>query len=139
VRSYIRHPSDIPIEYQMDETGSRVSEERLSNISSGGLSFSCASALPEGCCITIRMASIEPAFAARAQVVWCRRDGEGYAVGVAFIEADALFRARMLEQVCHIEHYKAEVLAQEGRQLDGEQAACEWIQKYAGSFPKLGE
>lgn len=43
----------------------------------------------------------------------------------------------MVEQLCHIEHYKAEVLAREGRQLDGEQAAREWIRKFAHGFPAI--
>ena len=45
----------------------------------------------------------------------------------------------MVEQICHIEHYKSEVLAREGRHLDGEQAAREWIQKFAHGFPAFEE
>jgi hypothetical protein len=43
----------------------------------------------------------------------------------------------MVEQVCHIEHYKNEVKRREGREISGEQAANEWIAKFAGNFPKL--
>ena len=46
-----------------------------------------------------------------------------------------MFRARMVEQVCHIEQYKHQVLKKEGRKLSGEEAALEWIQKYAPQFP----
>ena len=45
----------------------------------------------------------------------------------------------MIEQICHIEQYKADVLAKEGRQLDVEQAAREWIYKFADDFPDLEE
>jgi hypothetical protein len=41
----------------------------------------------------------------------------------------------MVEQLCQIEDYKAKVLAGEGRLLDGEQAAREWIRKFARRFP----
>ncbi len=43
--------------------------------------------------------------------------------------------ARMVEQICHIEQYKNEILKAEGRQLDSKQAALEWIQKFASEFP----
>jgi hypothetical protein len=43
----------------------------------------------------------------------------------------------MVEQVCHIEHYRNEVLALEGRRLSTKQAAEEWIKKYSASFPNL--
>jgi len=43
----------------------------------------------------------------------------------------------MIEQICHIRQYRAEVLATEGRQLDGDQAAREWIQKFADDFPSF--
>lgn len=41
----------------------------------------------------------------------------------------------MVEQVCYIENYRQEVLRKEGRQLDGEAAAREWIDRFAASFP----
>jgi len=137
MRSYIRHPSDIPIEYQADEKNAGISQDQLHDISPGGLSFSSARALDPGTLISIRISCVQPGFKARAQVVWCRRDSNGFLIGVAFIERGDLFRARMVEQICHIEHYRAEVLASEGRRLDGEQAAREWIQKFAVDFPEL--
>lgn len=139
MRSYIRHPSDIPIEYQADEKGSTVSQEHLNNVSAGGLSFSCTRELLPGARLIIRISTVDPRFEARAQVAWCHREGDSYIVGVAFMASDDLFRARMVEQLCHIEHYKAEVLANEDRQLDSEQAAREWIDKFARGFPLLSD
>ncbi len=139
MRSFIRHPSDIPIEYQADEQGSGISLEHLNNISNGGLSFTSEKPLDPGTLIKIRISYVQPEFEARAQVAWCQKEGAGYVVGVAFIESGDLFRMRMVEQICHIEHYKAEVLAREGRQLDGEQAAREWIRRYADRFPILDD
>ncbi|GMQ83416.1 MAG: hypothetical protein BMS9Abin06_0150 [Gammaproteobacteria bacterium] len=137
MRSYIRHPSGIPIEYRADERDTGISQEHLHDISPGGLSFFSARALDPGTLITIRISCVQPGFEARAQVVWCQREGDGFVTGVVFTERGDLFRARMVEQICHIEHYRAGVLASEGRQLDGEQAAREWIQKFAEDFPGL--
>jgi hypothetical protein len=41
----------------------------------------------------------------------------------------------MIEQICHIESYRRDVAQQEGRQLTTEEAAVEWISRYASSFP----
>jgi hypothetical protein len=43
---------------------------------------------------------------------------------------------RMVEQVCHIEQYKKELFEDEGRALTGEQAAMEWIKRFAEGFPR---
>jgi hypothetical protein len=139
MRSFIRHPSDIPIEYQADDNNAGVSHERLNNVSTGGLSFSSSREIAPGTLITIRVPTVEPGFEAHAQVAWCRSTGDGFVVGVAFTGPDELFRVRMVEQLCHIEHYRAEVLAREGRQLNGEQAAREWIRKFAHRFPVFEE
>ncbi len=74
-------------------------------------------------------------FEVDAQVKWCEQTSKGFDVGVAFASKDQAFCARMVEQVCHIEHYKRKVLNEEGRMLNGDQAAAEWISRYADSFP----
>ena len=56
-------------------------------------------------------------------------------MGVELLEKEEAFRTRMIEQICHIEHYKNEVYKTEGRELSGEEAALEWINKFAHTFP----
>jgi phage tail tape-measure protein len=41
----------------------------------------------------------------------------------------------MVEQLCYIEQYKQMVKTLEDRNISGEEAAMEWIEKYAGEFP----
>lgn len=139
MRSFIRHPSDIPIEYQMVAEGSGPGHECLSDIGNGGLSFSSSRELAVGGPITIRITQLQPVFEVEGRVAWCRPEGDGFAIGVSFLQADDRFRVRMVEQVCHIEHYKSEVLATEGRVINGEQAAREWISRYAESFPLMDD
>lgn len=137
MRSFIRHPSDIPIEYQVDARNAGIRQERLNNISPGGLSFCSARELRPGTLITLRITHVQPDFEASAQVAWCHPDGGAFRIGVAFRNVDDLFRVRMVEQICHIEQYRAEILASQGRQLDWEQAAREWIREFAKEFPGL--
>jgi hypothetical protein len=41
----------------------------------------------------------------------------------------------MVQQVCSIENYRKEQREREGRRLSTQEAAVEWIEKYAGRFP----
>jgi hypothetical protein len=56
---------------------------------------------------------------------------------VTFLDAEVAFLARMVEQVCHIEDYRQSVSRIEGRQLSAEEAATEWIDRYARDFPAI--
>lgn len=136
MRQFIRHPSAIPIEFDIASLVN-AGTEYLNDISNAGLSFRARRAVPIGSTIMIRIPLIRPHFAARGQVVWCRRGGLGYDIGVSFLSQQEAFDTRMVEQVCHIEQYKREVLKLEGRRLTSEQAAIEWIKKYAASFPAV--
>lgn len=53
------------------------------------------------------------------------------------MEAEGAFSTRMVEQVQHIRHYRQEVLRIEGRVLDDDSAALEWITRYAAAFPPI--
>ena len=133
MRTFIRHPSDIPIEIHPEDLSSHK-EEYLNNISPGGLSFRSQIPLREGAAIRIKIPHVKPAFEARGKVVWCRKENEHFDVGIEFIETGDAFKARMVEQICRIENYKKEIYEKEGRQLSGKEAAMEWISKYAGKF-----
>jgi len=134
MRKYIRHPSDIPIEID----GVEMQDiESLHDVSFGGLSFVSKNRIKPGSKINITIKFVTPSFVSLTVVKWCRKRGDHYDVGVSFCDPEDAFRARMIEQVCHIEHYKREVLIKEGRKLTGEQAALEWIQRYAAKFPSL--
>jgi len=139
MRNFIRHPSDIPIEIELEEVVANRTEY-LKNISRGGLSFNSKVPVQSGSTIKIKIPLVKPLFEALGRVAWCLKcKGDAhYEVGVAFLAEEDAFRARMVEQVCHIEHYKNMVLEKEGRVLNSEQAALEWIQRYATGFPTPG-
>ena len=103
----------------------------------GGLSFHSKNKLEAGAQISIRIPLLRETVQVSGQVVWCKKQGDAYEVGVTFRDKQEAFRTRMVEQICHIEEYRSEVLEQEHRQLTSEQAAIEWIKKYAASFPEL--
>ncbi len=135
MREFIRHPSDIPIEISRGIHIKTV-HDQLKDISEGGLSFTCRKKLEIGDIVTIKIPIRTPPFKEKAQVVWLKQNGDFWETGVTFVDSSTDFRLRMIEQVCYIEHYKREILATEGRQMNGAQAAEEWVKKYAGSFPR---
>ncbi len=136
MRSYIRHPSDIPLEYKLESLGDSATLN-LNNVSYGGVSFNSDEPIKTGSVIELKILFVQPEFVSKCQVTWCQLEGEYYVIGAMFLEQNDLYMARMVEQICHIEHYKNEILRREGRSMSGEQAAAEWISKFACNFPKL--
>ena len=137
MRHFIRHPADIPIEVSPAAQGGGRAP-RLVNVGMGGLAFRSHSAFTPAHVVKVRIGCVRPAFETTARVAWCRACGGEYELGLAFIDPDDAFRARMVEQVCHIEHYRKEVRATEGRELTSEEAAVEWTSKHAAAFPAAG-
>ena len=133
MRSFIRHPTDIPIEILLENEPCK--REPLRNVSRGGLCFLSPQAAPVGGHITVRIALTSPPFEAACRVTWCQPDGSAWQVGVEFLDQDILFRLRMVEQICHIEHYRRTVRENQGRALSSHEAAIEWIERYADAFP----
>lgn len=135
-RRFIRHTADVPIEVRAVPGSDAVVVQQGTNVSEGGLAFVSDACLDEEGTIEVRIPEVDPPFEAQARVVWCKPEDDGrYLVGVQFLDARDEFKARMVEQVCTIEKYRKDVLEQEGREISAQDAAAEWIQKYAGRFP----
>jgi len=140
IRKYIRHPSDVPIEVQLDWVNDDYTLhpcEELHNIGLGGLAFKSPQGLPIGQNVHISFPLLDSHESLLGSVVWNKKLADGFEIGLRFHAKDELFRLRMIEQICHIEHYRKEVARQEGRQLSSEQAAAEWIQYFADDFPAM--
>lgn len=133
MRQFIRHPLSIPIEISCANSRSLLDAHSLGV---GGLAFRSYQQLAPGSIVHIKIPLLQPEFETDARVVWCRDDSlKGAELGVEFLNQDDAYRARMVEQLCHIENYKHEILEKEGRQLTQQQAAMEWISKFAAHFP----
>ena len=142
MRKFIRHPSCIPIQIAIDEGGAGAaeadshvpSEVNMTNVSAGGLAFTLLHPVSNGARITISMPEVWPDYSATGTVVWCREAASGFEAGVQFPEPDESFKARMVAQFCQIEDYRREMREREGRSLSSEEAAREWIVRYAEEF-----
>lgn len=111
--------------------------DRLRNVGRGGLCFDTAVALDPGCAIRVTIPLLGEQYEADGLVAWCRAAGSRYEVGVRFLTPQDRFSVRMVEQLCYIEDYRQQVASDEGRELTSEEAAAEWIERFAEHFPGL--
>lgn len=135
MRHFLRHPSDMPVELVVRKQAF-VPKDRLNNISLGGVACNSKRAFRRGTAIEMRI----PLFGEHARypglVAWCRKQDGQYLVGIAFVDEDTLFRARMVEQVCQIEHYRHQREQELGCSLPVEAVAQEWISQHAAAFSR---
>lgn len=136
-RRFIRHTVNVPLEVEL-LPGAQPAAEQGVNVSHGGLAFTSDARLEPGRIVKLRIPTVEPPFEARARVAWCRPEDGRFLIGAEFLDPDDAFQSRMVQQVCTIENYRREVLEREGRALDTNEAAAEWIRKYGGRFPDAG-
>lgn len=67
-------------------------------------------------------------------IAWCEKHSAGYRIGVALIDEQTLFGARMGEQVCQIEHFSRLQQQQSQYPLDLQALALEWVTHHAVEF-----
>lgn len=133
MRGHHRHLSEMPVEFSLS-LRNQASHERLVNISCGGLAFSTRKVVQPGSTIHIRIPLGSYHIDLEGSVVWCHKTDHRFEVGVRFDDPQSEYRTRMIDQLCHIERYRWKMQDEEGRQLTSEQAAAEWIPRYADVF-----
>ena len=136
-RRFLRHPSDIPIEVTAANFPIKDHWQPLTDVSLEGLSFVCDCCPEKDAIIRFRIPVVDPVFEAEGRVAWCSRVKDGYRVGVQFLGINDAFRGRMVEQVCYIEHYRKKLSEERGEEVSSDEAAVEWIKRYAAEFPQL--
>ncbi|WP_438463603.1 PilZ domain-containing protein [Marinomonas sp. PE14-40] len=138
MRRFFRHPTDIPI---CVRTAIVSKEEQcdMKDLSEGGLSCFLYSLIEVGMIVDITITSIDPPYYGQGKIVWAKLCDDNsatprYEVGIKFTDNDEMYKVRMVQQICHIEQYRRRILEEEGRELDSNSAAQEWIQLYAADF-----
>ena len=140
IRKFIRHPSGVPIQVTLDfaeDENDETVDQTITNVSLGGLAFISHKPIELLERVRICIPVLNEDNYLVGNVVWCEKVGSGYEIGIEFEKSKDVFRLRMIEQICHIEHYRKEVEESEGRELNAQEAAKEWISKFAGEFPAL--
>ena len=138
IRRHVRHVTGIPIEITIDfDRSYRAEDESVTNVSLGGLSFIASDRLDVGESIQVKIPVLNEEHSLDGLVVWCNKTAKGYEVGLEFNDPEEVERLRMIEQISQIESFRQDLEKREGRKLSSEQAAREWVRKYAGEFSAL--
>ena len=137
-RKFYRHPVSVPIQYQ---TVSEKAPDKSSSVdvSEGGVCFMAGHYLPVGTKLSLRIPVGNQVFKVSGQVAYCASEsGEPrFRTGVAFLDPASAFRAKLAEEMLQISEYQKKISLESGRDIGEEEAAREWIRKYAKDFSHL--
>jgi hypothetical protein len=134
---FIHHPAGFPIECKRLWFGDHDSsaDQGQSEI---GLIFDSEKYIKPGATIEITIPLRNEIEKFRGRVVLVRHNGDYYEIGVWLRRQADASRARIVEQICHIESYLKDKKFREGPYvINRERVAEEWISKYASSVPSL--
>ena len=138
IRRHVRHVTGIPVEVNLEyHQNYEASEDTITNVSIGGLCFIADDRLDIHESIQVRFPLLDEGTCIDGKVVWCNKIERGYEVGLEFDDPEEVERLKMIEQICQIEDFRKNEEQQRGRRLSSEQAAREWISRYAGDFSAL--
>lgn len=108
--------------------------QRLHDISLGGVACNSSRSFRRGTEVEMHIPLLGDQARYPGVIAWCHKLPNDYLVGISFIDEDTLFRARMVEQVCQIEHYRHQRELELGKPLAVEAVAGEWIAQHAAEF-----
>ncbi len=132
---YLQHPSEVPLYAKRKKSRQKDTTSQEQTALNTGLCFRTTDSFAADTTIEITLFLNGSALNAEARVAWVEKDGDSHWVGVNFTNSESSYTMRMAEQICQIEHYRQDVLATQGRRLSQEQAAAEWVERYAARFP----
>ncbi|GAB3483250.1 energy transducer TonB [Marinomonas epiphytica] len=130
---FVEHPNELPLNVTAieDQPFPPISKDRLGFV---GITYLTHDAFDSGRSVQITLEEIDPNFCVRGRVAWCQQQDSGYLIAIEFPSEEDCYSVRMVEQLSHIESYRRNA-KNEGRRLNYNEAASEWIQKFAASFP----
>ncbi|MBV6288106.1 PilZ domain-containing protein [Pseudomonas aegrilactucae] len=133
MRGFLPHPDDIPVQLTLRQSPS-LFRQRLHTISLGGVACNHPRAYRRGMAVEMLIPSLGEQARYPGYVAWCQRQDDGYRVGIVFTDEQALFGARMSEQVCQIQHFCLQQDDSEGQPVNVEALAQQWVSLHASEF-----
>ncbi|MDP5057352.1 MAG: energy transducer TonB [Marinomonas hwangdonensis] len=130
---FVEHPKDLPLDITLieDQPFPSISEARVGFV---GITYVTLRPFDRGRSVRITLEEIDPNFCVSGRIAWCKKHSDGYHIAIEFPTEEECYCVRMIEQLSQIEHYRRQA-KHEGRRLNYNEAAGEWIQKFAASFP----
>jgi hypothetical protein len=134
---FLRHPVGFPLEIKRKWFTARLdpTDRQHPQI---GIMFDSEKYLKPGTVIEITIHMPKNLEKFTGKVVLVKHNGDHYEIGLWLSQSSDASRARIVEQVCHIEAYLREKKYREGPyNLNPERVAKEWIAKYSGGVPSF--
>ena len=137
-RRFYRHPISVPISLNSSDKKNEGRSHSL-DVSLGGLSFVWPHRLSRGALVDVNITVKEKLFEIKSKVAYAKQDGETgqFRTGVCFTDYPSAFMARLAEEMLEIMEYRKNLRRELGREISEEDAAAEWIKRYADKFPGL--
>lgn len=133
---FIEHPCDQPFSLRRIRSAGKNFKSHNFHVY-GGISLITLQAYKPGTMIEIKTRIHGEAASFRGRILWIKEYKGKTSLGVVFEDTEQAYRARMIEQLCHIEHYRRKQCSA-GRRLAIHDAAQEWIERHSPSFPQIG-
>jgi len=133
---FIHHPSAFPLSckrlwFDREINHSTENEQTI------GLCFRSEKYLKPGIKVEIAIPLRGEVQIFRGKVVLVRNMDDHFEIGM-WLTPEDVHRARVVEQICHIETYLRTKRHQDGPFVNDERVAEEWVNKYAAAFPSAG-
>jgi hypothetical protein len=130
VKSFIRYPNGVRVRQQP------CSDRGGDGETSGGICFVTPTHVAPGNTIHVSLDTPRGAEELTVRVVWCEAEGGAWLIAARLLDDADACRARLAAQLCLIDAYRR-TQRQQGRDLDEDTAAMEWISRYAHEVPEL--
>ena len=131
--AFIRYPGQVPVHYRPCHV---EGEGKGLTTTPGGICFPCGEPLAPGSLVRLSLAAPHGVERFLVRVAWCRPEGVEFLAGACMLDDADACRARLVAQLCHIDLYRRQEMAN-GRELDEETAAGEWIARFAHQVPAI--
>ncbi len=134
VPGFIYHPKAIPFTLKKRRRTVESSPEMEKERSNLGLCFHTEKYFKPGILVEFTVMIRDDVQTFTGRVVFNRETEEGYVTGIWLLSQSDAYRARIVEQVCHIDRY-LEKKQGDKQTIDTEREAGYWISRFAARFP----
>ena len=134
---FLQHPAGYPMEIKRKRFWEKLDADKQTS-SRIGIMFDSDEYYKPGTNIDITIPLPNKIENFSGKVVLVKQNGDHYEIGLWLRREEDASRARIVEQICHIEVYMQEKKYREGPyNLNPDRVAREWITKYASDVPSL--
>ena len=135
LHGFIQHPQQFPLQLRILRFGERKKTLKTEESCNIGLIILSEKYLRPGTVLEISIPMRKDTHKFTCKVVLIQEEKRGYGIGLWLMHKPDEQRIRIVEQVCHIEHYLGEKRRKDGPFLSQEKIMEEWITKFAARFP----